>query len=90
MPKRWDIETKEKATRLVIERRSDYSPGRAAITTIATRLGMSAETLRKWVTQSRVDAGQEKGVITEQAAEIPEFKLRESPRRSGEPVRTAP
>ena len=74
MPKRWDTETKEKAIRLVIEHRSDYSSEWAAITTIATRLGMSAETLRKWVPQSRVDAGQEKGVTTEHAAEIRELK----------------
>ena len=74
MPKSWDTETKEKAVRLVIEHRSDYSSEWAAITTIATRLGMSAETLRKWVRQSRVDAGQEKGVTTEQAAEIRELK----------------
>ena len=56
MPKRWDTETKEKAIRLVIEHRSDYSSEWAAITTIATRLGMSTETLRKWVRQSRADA----------------------------------
>ena len=74
MPKRWDKETKEKAIRLVIEHRSDYSSEWVAITTIATRLGMSAETLRKWVRQRRVDAGQEKGVTTEQAAEIRELK----------------
>ena len=74
MPKRWDTETKEKAIRLVIEHRSDYSSEWAAITTIATRLGMSAETLRKWVRQSRVDAGQEEGVTTSQAALIRELR----------------
>ena len=61
MPKRWDSETKEKAVRLVIEHRSDYSSEWAAITTIATRLGMSAETLVKWVAQSLVDAGPGEG-----------------------------
>ncbi len=74
MPKRWVAETKEKATRLVMEHRSGYSSESAAITTIATRLGMSAETLRKWVPQTRVDAGQEKGLTTEQAAEIRALK----------------
>jgi transposase len=66
--------TKEKAVRLVIEHRGDYSSEWAAITTVAGRLGMSAETLRKWLRQSRVDAGQESGVTTEQAAEIRELK----------------
>ena len=82
MPKRWDTETKEKAIRLVIEHQSDYSSEWAAITTIATRLGMSAETLRKWVRQSRVDAGQVEGVTTEQADEIRELK-RNNAERAG-------
>ena len=74
MAKRWDKETKEKAVRLVIDHRSDYPSEWAAITTVAARLGMSGETLRKWVRQNRVDAGQERGVTTEQAAQIRELK----------------
>lgn len=62
MPKRGDTETKEKAVRPVIDHRSDYSSEWAAITTVAARLGMSPETLRKWVRQHRIDAGAESGV----------------------------
>ncbi len=47
MAERWDTETKEKAVWLVIDHRSDYSLDSAAITTVAARLGKSAETLRK-------------------------------------------
>ncbi|KJE77155.1 hypothetical protein FEAC_10850 [Ferrimicrobium acidiphilum DSM 19497] len=60
MAKRWDKETKEKAVRLVIDHRSDYSSEWAAITTVPALLGMSAETRRKWVRQSRVDTDQER------------------------------
>ena len=42
MPKRWGTETKEKAVRLVIEHRWDYSSEWAAITTVAGRIGMGA------------------------------------------------
>lgn len=68
------METKEKAVRLVIDHRSNDSSEWAAITTVATRFGMSVETLRKWVRQCPVDAGQEKGVTTEQAVLIRELR----------------
>ena len=50
--------------------------GVAAITTFAARLGTGAETLRKWVPQSWVATGQDKGVTTEQAAFILEFRCK--------------
>jgi len=37
-------------------------------------LGMSAETLRKWLRQSEVEAGQVAGVTTESARQIRELK----------------
>ena len=73
MPKRWDKETKEKAVRLVIDHRSDYSSEWAAITTVSFRLGMSPETLRRWVRQHRIDAGEEKGVTSQEMLRIREL-----------------
>ena len=57
MAERGDTETMEKAVRLVIDHRREYSFDWAVITTFAARLGMRPETPRKWVPQSRVDAG---------------------------------
>jgi len=37
---------------------------------VASRLGMSAETLRKWLRQAEVDAGKAPGLSTAEAAEI--------------------
>ena len=71
---KWDKETKEKAVRLVIEHQEEYPSKWAAITAVSSRLGMSRETLRRWVRQHRVDAGQERGVTTEQSAEMRELK----------------
>ena len=42
--------------------------------TIAARLGMSTEALRRWVRQAKVDAGQAAGVTSESAREIRELK----------------
>jgi transposase len=41
---------------------------------ISARLGMSAETLRKWVRQTEVDDGEAAGVPTETARELRELR----------------
>jgi transposase len=46
----------------------------AAMCAISGRLGMTAETLRKWVRQAEVDEGQSPGVPTGTAREIRELK----------------
>ena len=74
MPSRYDGETKAKAVRLVKGHMADYEREWAAITAISARLGMSAETLRKWIRQSDVDAGKAPGVPTEASREIRELK----------------
>lgn len=45
-----------------------------AICAVSGRLGMSAETLRKWIRQGQVDAGQAPGITTETAREGRELK----------------
>jgi transposase len=48
MSSRYDRETKAKAVRLVKDHVGDYESEWAAICAVSARLGMSAETLRKW------------------------------------------
>lgn len=74
MPTKYDAATKAKAVRLVREHRDDYASEWAAITTIAGRMGMTPETLRKWVRQTAVDEGDYEGVSTAAAREIRELK----------------
>lgn len=40
----------------------------------SARLGMTAETLRKWVRRAEIDAGEVAGVTSEEAREIREFR----------------
>lgn len=74
MSSRYDAETKARAVRLVREHVGDYDSEWAAITAVAGRLGMSAETLRKWIRQAAVDAGEAPGVSSDAAAQIRELK----------------
>jgi transposase len=71
---RFDQETRAKAVRLYTEHVSDYDSPWAAMKAISARLGMTAETLRKWVRQSEVDAGQKSGLTTESAQELRELR----------------
>jgi len=50
-----------RAIRLVREHAGDYPSEYAAITAVAGRLGMTAETLRKWIRQAEVDGGKAPG-----------------------------
>ena len=74
MPKKYDEATRAKAVRLVIEHRDEYPSEYAAITATAKRLKLTPETLRKWVRQHEVDAGEKPGVTREEAAEVRTLK----------------
>jgi transposase len=74
MPSRYDASTRVKAIRLVREHRGDYPSEYAAITAVAGRLGMTAETLRLWIRQDEVDSGKTAGVTTEESKEIRDLK----------------
>ena len=72
--KRYPAEVRERAVRLVMEHRGEYQTEWAAITSIAQKCGMTAETLRKWVRQVEVDGGRRPGVSSEEAARIKELE----------------
>ncbi len=59
---------------MVRDHAADYETEWAAITAVSGRLGMSAETLRRWIRQAEVDAGEAPGLATESAREIRELK----------------
>lgn len=80
MPKKYDEQTRARAVRLVTEHRDDYPSEYDAIRTVAGRLGMNPETLRKWLRQAEVDAGEAEptaaAAATAAAREIRELKRR--------------
>ena len=84
-------ELRERAVRLVAEVRPEYPSDWPAICAVASRLGIgSAETLRKWVRQAEVDAGQRPGVSSGESAEIKRLKRENAElRRANEILRAA-
>lgn len=74
MPSKYDENTKARAVRLVREHRDDYDSEWAAMKAISGRLGMTAETLRKWVRQAEIDAGEAVGVCSEEIRELRELR----------------
>jgi transposase len=74
MPSKYDASTRAKAIRLVREHVGDYPTEYAAITAVAGRLGMTPETLRKWIRQAQVDEGEAPGTSTTESAQIRELK----------------
>ena len=57
-------EVRERAVRLVKESEGDHGSEWAAITSVASKMGCTAETLRKWVRQAERDSGKRGGVTT--------------------------
>ena len=53
---RYSPEVKERAVRMVFEHEREYSSQLSAMTSIAAKIGCTAETLRKWV-RDRQDGG---------------------------------
>ncbi|MCX8559050.1 MULTISPECIES: IS3 family transposase [Mycobacteriaceae] len=74
MPKKYDEEFKVRAVRLVADHAEEYDTRTACITAVAKRLGVSYESLRRWINQSEVDAGDRAGVPTDIARENRELK----------------
>jgi len=61
---RYPKEVRERAVRLVLEHEREYPSQWAAISSVASKLGMTPETLRKWVRRAETDEGLRPGLTT--------------------------
>jgi transposase len=72
--KRYPAEVQERAVRLVLEHRGEYETEWAAILSIAEKMGVGKETLRKWVRRAEVDDRLRPGVTSAEAQRIKDLE----------------
>ena len=63
---RFSPEVREHAVRMVLEHGSDHASQWAMIGSIASKIGCTGETLRKWVRQAERDKGQRPGLTSDE------------------------
>jgi transposase len=71
---RYPPELRERAMRLVREHRDEHASEWAAIESIAGKLGMTSETLRKWLRRDAVDRGRRPGVTSSERERVRELE----------------
>ena len=74
MPKKIDPQVRERAVRFVLEHRCEYASNARAVAAVARQEGVGAESLRRWVIQAEIDAGDRDGHSSEEHAEIKRLK----------------
>jgi transposase len=71
---RFPKEVRERAIRMVFEHTEEHSSQWATIQSIAGKIGMSPETLRKWVRQAERDGGLRPGLTTDERSRLKELE----------------
>ena len=88
--RRYSPEVRERAVRLVFEHESEYESQWAAIGSVASKIGCTAETLRKWVRQAERDTGRRDGMTTGDRERLKELERENRElKRANEILRTA-
>jgi transposase len=89
-PRKYPEDLRERAIRMAVEARRDPATRVGALRRIGDQLGINPETLRNWVTQAEVDAGERPGTSTSDAQRLAELnrEVREL-RRSNAILRSA-
>jgi transposase len=89
-PRKFPDELRERAIRLVMDIEGEAGSVTAACRRVGEQLGINSDTLRGWVKQAQIDAGQRPGVSTADAARIKALEKENAElRRANAILRTA-
>jgi transposase len=84
-PRKYPEELRERAIRIAVDARRDPVTRPGALQRAGEQLGINPETLRGWVSQAQIDAGERVGTATSDTARLAEMH------RAGQPgLRNAP
>jgi transposase len=89
-PSRYSPEVRERSVRLVLDQADKHSSQWAAIQSVASKIGCTAETLRKWVRQAEYDSGARNGLTTAERERLKQLERENRElKRSNEILRKA-
>ena len=71
---RYSPEVKERAVRMVFDQEPQHESQWAAIGSVASKIGCTSETLRKWVRQEERDTGKRAGLTTDERGRLKELE----------------
>ena len=72
--KRYSPVERERAVRLVFDQQGQHTSQWAAIQSIASKVGCTAETLRRWVRQTETDQGKRSGMSSSDRERLKELE----------------
>ena len=72
--KRYSPEVRERAVRMVMEQRKEYSSQWATIQSISSKIGCTSETLRGWIQQAERDQGGRPGMTTDEKTHLKQLE----------------
>ena len=89
-PSRYSPEVRERSVRLVLEQSEQHGSQWAAIQSVASKIGCTTETLRRWVRQAEIDHGSRAGLTTSERARLKQLEREvKELRRANEILRKA-
>ena len=89
-PRMYPDEFRERAVRLVHEWRKERGVAEGGLQAVADQLGINRETLRRWVIEQEVEAGERPGLTTVERSRIRELERENRElKRANEILKTA-
>lgn len=73
-PSKFSGEVRERSVRMVMESVAEHGSRWAAMQSVASKIGCTPETLRKWVVRAEVDLGKRAGLTTSERERLKELE----------------